>query len=593
MRCLWGTRVLSFFAILWACAPFDIFALDPNRAITQYVLRTWRTEDGLPQISATAIAQTNDGYIWIGTRDGLARFDGTRFVVYDKENTRGLHDNEIQTLITDRRGTLWIGTVGGLSAYSAGHFRAFTAVDGIPAQRIESLFVSRDGMLWVGCASAAYTNESGTFRVHPLPLSGNVLSMTEGEQAMWFGMNTGLVRVAGASLRVFTTKDGLPDNRVNAVANVDDRIWLGTEHGVAWWSRGSFHRDGVPEELRSPEVWAIQSDSDRLLWFATRQGLMRLRRNKVDVLTTAGGLSNDYVGALFEDRERSLWVGTEHGGINQLFNGAITTWTTNEGLPANTIWSIFDDHYGNVWVGTEKGLARITHGRVSAISSALLPRSATVCAIAQTRDSALWFGTYESGVVRLRNGQWSRFTKADGLAGNLVTSLDVDGDDVWVGGADGVSRITHDRATTLKVDGIPSDAINAIHRDRRGRIWLATWKGIVWAGANNRAQASLGGTPLPTAAAFCIHEERDGTLWIGTHAGLLQVSTSNRVTLLTSRDGLPKSEVRHIEQDARGDFWLACSRGAYRVGEREMKTLRIKEAMLLPDGIRKGGEITY
>jgi signal transduction histidine kinase len=319
---------------------------------------------------------------------------------------------------------------------------------------------------------------------------------------------------------------------------------------------------------------------------------MRLRGRDVDVLTAADGLSNDYTDALFEDREGSLWVGTELDGVNQLRDGAITTYSKAEGLPAETVWSVMDDGRGTVWIGTEKGLALLRHGRLTPLESPV--PSQTICTILQAPDGTIWIGTYDQGLFGLHDGRWSHFTRREGLPNDEVTALEVDGNTLWIGTADGLARMSGGRMTTLPRDGFPSTYITLLHRDQRRRMWAGTWKGLALLDDRGIATQKFGGKTLPQDPAYCMHEDRDGAIWTGTPSGLLHISATDHVSVLTTRDGLPTDDISHVEQDQAGDFWLSCVKGIVRVSKQELERGKITSALILDsaDGMKRDSECT-
>jgi signal transduction histidine kinase/ligand-binding sensor domain-containing protein len=577
------------FALL-AAAP-AARALDPGRAVTQYVRRSWGTESGLPQATVMALAQTPDGFVWMGTQAGLARFDGVRFAVYDTRSTPQLRDDSVTALRCDRRGTLWIGTVGGVSVYERGRFRALAA---LPPRPVYAIYESHDGAVWIGMRGVVYEQRGARFVEHKLPADGDVLSMAEADGALWIAVYGGVVRLDRSGARLFQQKDGLPDDNALSLTARNGELWIGTPRGAAIWRGGRLVRD-VPQALQTAEVWSLAVDSAGTLWAGTRHGLLRVRGNDADLYGAKDGLTDDYIDAVMEDRDGNLWIGTQLGGVSLLHDGIFTTFAKSEGLPVDPVWSIDDDPPHGVWIGTNGGgLALIANGRVQPDPLPPGLASKTITSIARTADGTLWVASWDRGLFRLADGRWSQLTKRDGLANDTVTSLEAAGNVLWAGTAHGLTRIENDRLTNLgAADGIPSDYVSATHQDRRGRVWVTTDDGVcVFDGP--RCSTRFGNIALPRHSAYAIREDRGGDIWITTHTGLLHVTPSNEVRLLTAQNGLPQTKIIHLEQDRAGDFWLTCNRGVFRVPHDQLDSGRIAEPQLLgqADGM-KSAELTF
>lgn len=272
--------------------------LDPRKSITQYSHDVWQAEDGLPQNSVAAIVQTWDGYIWLATQEGLARFDGVRFTVFDKKNTKEIGHSDIRALHESRDGSLWIGTGGGgLARLKDGRFTTYTTKEGLSGNIVRTLCEGRDGSLWIG---------------------------TDGD---------GLSRLKDGTFTTYTTKQGLSSDRV--VSLYEDRIgslWIGTDGGgLSRLKDGKFTTYTTDEGLPVNMVWAICESRDGDLWIGTYGGgLLRMKDGKFVAYTTKEGLSHNIVVSLYEDREGSLWIGTA-GGLNRLRDGRFSAYTAKEG----------------------------------------------------------------------------------------------------------------------------------------------------------------------------------------------------------------------------------------------------------------------
>src|ERR1700723_2571034 len=302
-------------------------ALDPHKSITQYVQSSWNSETGLPENSVHAIAQTTDGYVWLGTEQGLTRFDGVSFVTYTFHNSPGLASDLIQTLAASRDGSLWAGTESGLSHFQpsataehGGTFVALTTKDGLASNNITALCEDRQGAIWVGTSQGLNRIFHGRVENwtggHGLAdPSINAIALDAGG-TLWVGTNNGLSRFEDGHFVTVNTHDGLPDNNITALAaGPDGSMWVGTQvHGVAqiWPDHISVPGHHLPWK----EIAALQVDRDGSLWIAfDRHGLGRLTGDKLELYGVARGLPSDLcTHALLEDREGSLWLGLVEAG---------------------------------------------------------------------------------------------------------------------------------------------------------------------------------------------------------------------------------------------------------------------------------------
>jgi diguanylate cyclase (GGDEF)-like protein len=564
--------------VLW---PSDARALDPGRAITQYRRDHWHTKDGLPQSSVEAIAQSRDGYLWFGTQEGVARFDGVRFVVFDKSNTPALRANRILSLLADRRGGVWMGTDGGgmtrydrgtfttfrakeglpgdtvgclaqdqegnvwigtdrgLARFGAGGLKTYTTADGLPAGPVGALLARRAGGVWVGTDTGLVSVEAGRPLSRVPGTRGRVSALWEdADGTLWLGGNGALTAVRPESSRTYSPADGLPAHSVQALRrDRDGSLWIGTDGGgLARFRDGRFSivstKDGLPTDM----VLQVFEDLEGSLWIGMHDGgLDRLRDAKFVTFTTREGLAGDDVWPVFQDREGSLWFGTSNAGLSRLKGGVFTTFTTRDGLPSNAVQALAQDGSGTLWVGTRGGgLSRIDGGKVSAVAPrGGLPGTA-IGALCADRDGSLWIGTRGFGVVRLRGGA---FSEVPGL--EMVKDV----------------------------------AIHSIHQDRRGDVWIATngrgllhiHEGVVAALTTRDGLAS--------DIVNAVREGSDGSLWIATFGGGLGRLRGGRITSYTVAQGLYDDAVFQVLEDGGRNLWMSCNKGISRVSIAEMDAL--------------------
>ena len=554
-------------------------ALDPSRAITQYRYRSWNTRDGLPQSSVEAVVQTRDGYLWLGTQEGLARFDGLGFTVFDRSNTRELRHNRVVALHEDRSSTLWIGTEGGgLTRLRAGVFQTFTVKHGLPSERVRELTSDASGKLWVGTDEGLVAWEDDHAAGSVL-LAGDAVRALKcaRDGAVWVGTRRGLFR-AGASGSVVAV--AIPgEGSVSALwLDDDDTLWAGRTRGVARWHAGETSLLGPAAGLPGLNVEAIRRDRHGSLWVGTEGGgLARLRGSRFESFTTRDGLANDLVFRIAEDREGHLWIGMQDGGLARLSDSRFLTWTTREGLAGDVVWPVFGDREGALWVGTSSGgLSRMRGGAIRPFTTRDGLASNSIQALAQDEAGALWIGTRGGGLQRFSDGRFTRFTTRDGLPGDSVKALLADRDGgLWVGTrGNGLARRHGGRFRGFgPADGFSSDTIHALLQDRSGAVWIGTnGQGLVrFSEGAFRAYTTRDG--LSADIVNTLLEDADGTLWVGTYGGGLNRLRDGRFTAYTSAQGLFDDAIFSILDDGAGSLWMSCNKGIFRVARQELDAL--------------------
>jgi ligand-binding sensor domain-containing protein len=575
----WVRRKAIFCAGLLLVAVRPLLSLDPDRALTQFGLDVWQRRQGLPQSSVTAIVQTRDGYLWLGTEEGLARFDGVRFTVFDRKNTPELERHNVTVLTEGHDGALWIGTLGGgLIRYAGGRFRRYGSKEGLPDEIVSALAEDHQGTLWVG------TFRSGVARLHgdrfELLTTKDGLSNNEvravfesPDGAVWIGTRGGGVnRWSDRRFTAWTSKEGLSNDQVTAICGDGvGGVWIATRNGLNRMAGGKIVKYTKKDGLSSDAAVALHLDRDGSLWIGTVDGgLQRFRDGRFETLSAKTGLSNDTVLSLSEDAEGDLWAGTS-GGLVRLRQGPFIPWGVREGLSSDEARPVFEDVDGDVWIGTVGGgLNRIHRGVLTVFTARDGLLSDRVWAIHQDRAGALWVGTRE-GLNRYHRGRWTGWTIKDGLPNNLVLSIAGDAEDnLWIGTAGGLARFRDGRFSTYGTkDGLSNDRICAIVPAPDGSLWLATMGGGV-----NRIVAGkiLPGPPGPLDRLFIydILPDKDGAVWIATAGQGLHRWKDGRWSVATTHVGLFDDVVFRILDDGRGNLWMSSNRGVFRVAKQDL-----------------------
>jgi signal transduction histidine kinase/ligand-binding sensor domain-containing protein len=575
-----GLRALALglLPVLLVAPPAE--ALDPAKAITQYRHEVWRTRDGLPQSSAEALAQTRDGYLWIGTQEGLARFDGVRFVVFDRATTPELRHNRVLALLEDRRGRLWLGTEGGgLGVVQEGRFRTFGRADGLAGEIVRALAEDVEGTLWVGTDAGLQSRDEGSFSAwgaaDGVPAGGVRALAVDASGTLWAGTDRGLVRREG---RRFVPA-GVTDAVLSLHAAADGTLLVGTAHGLRLLHEGRVESLGRTDGLPGEAVNCVLRDRRGTVWIGTSGGLARWAGGRLSAFTPAHGLSNGNVLALLEDREGTLWVGTQDGGLNKLSDASFTPWGLREGLSGDVAWAVFVDRSGAVWSGTDSAGVNVRRGdRVTVIGTAEGLAAPGVQAIWQHSDGSVWLGTRGGGVSVVRGGRVVRtIRKADGLASDSICAIAGTRDgSVFLGSrGGGLTRIAGDGSVTRwgEADGLRNGTVHALLEDREGNLWIGTNGAGLFSFDGGRFTPFGREQGLSIGIVNTIHEEEDGTLWVGTYGGGLNRFRDGLFTAVTTREGLFDDAVFSILPDGRGNLWVSCNRGIYAVSLGELDAL--------------------
>lgn len=576
MRRLSCVHWLSLVFPLLLSSSWTTFALDSRRELSQFNHEVWLTEHGLPQNTVHAIAQTRDGYIWIGTEEGLARFDGVKFTIFDKQNTPELKSNYIRTLLADRQGALWIGTAQGLVRMLNNRFTLFTREDGLPSETIQAVHEDREGNLWVATANGLGLLKSGgltTFTTKERLISGSIQALFEDSGgALWIATPYGVGRIKDGKFTNYTVRDGLGGNSVRAIQqDRDNRLWFGSLGGLTSFDGNRFRtyttRDGLPND----RIISLEADRDGGLLVGTAGGLCRLIDGRFTGFNAEESLATITILSLLEDLEGNVWIGTESGGIHLLKDTKFTTYTVRNGLSNDLVKSIYEDHQGNTWIGTEGGgLNLLRNGKVNVYTTREGLSSNVVLSLFGDNTGNLWVGTPD-GLNRFNGGKFTTYTSADGLANNDVRSIHLDRrGNLWIGTRGGLTRMQNGVFKTFtEADGLPNDLITTLHEDTRGNLWIGTFGGLGKL-TNEDFTTFTTRDGLSSDAVISLHEDSDGTLWIGTNGGGLNRMKDGKFTTYTTSNGLLDDVVYRILEDGQNHLWLSCRKGIFHISKKEL-----------------------
>ena len=578
-------------------------------ASAQIAVDSWTADNGLPQNIIRAICQAPDGYLWLATFNGLVRFDGVRFTIFNRSNAPGIVGNRFGSLFCAADGDIWTATeLGGLTQYHRGRFTTYTTRDGLPSNEVLGMSGDGRGNLWV-LAHGFLAQRHAADRRFVASTSGEDSyseSLTpDGRAGFWrIDESTLHLFVHGQHLH-YSLPAGLQNSGRASVAGVDlnGNIWVASGAGDfarlidGKWSSipyrrngpstssaqnsfGSDYRDSHGNVWHCEIVWHAGADVVRYMdlppgtqpariafntlfedregniWLSTDgQGLYRVRTQTIHVLSKEQGLPDSNVYPIYQSRDGAIWIGTWTGGLTQVKDGKFTTYTTADGLASNRLTAIAEDREGVLWVATYNGLHRMRNGRFDSVNTSEIFRGipavdAAIRVIYQDSAGVMWVGS-SGGLFHLDNGEWRGLTKKDGLATD-DTRVILSGRDgnLWVGGYGGLSSIRNGQVRSwTEQDGLPGNSVRALYEDSQG------------------------------------------VLWIGTYDGGLGRFENGRFTRYSVPEGLFSDGVFEILEDSRGNLWMSSNQGIYRVSKKELNDFAAGKAttiISIPYGKRDG-----
>ena len=565
-------RTLSLALIaLAAFFPHVAQAIDPNRAMSQYIHDRWGTEQGFPRGPVYAITQTTDGYLWIGTEAGLVRFDGWNFRLIQRELASPPLPS-VLGLLADNEGNLWLQLPGqGLLRYRNGVFdQPAIRLEQTPAAITAMSLTNRGGPLISMTQRGALAYRGNGFEmvasVAALPRTPVLALAQISDEEIWVGTrDAGLFRLSGGQATPVTK--GLPDRKINCLLPDGKRdLWVGTDRGIVRWNGQELTASGMPASLSNFQALALVKDRDANLWIGTdARGLLRFNAQGVSFL---GNGSTDAITALFEDREGNLWIGSA-SGIERLRDSAFVTYSRPEGVPSVGSNPVFVDSESRVWFpSADGGLWWLKDGRHGRVTEAGLERD-IVYSIAGGKDE-LWIGRQRGGLTRLRSDRGSytakTYTDADGLAQNGVYSVYQSRDGaVWAGTlSGGVSKFKEDTFTTFtNTTGLASNTVVSILEGLDGTMWFATPNGLS-ALSSGRWRKYTVREGLSADNVNSLFEDSNRVLWAGTATGLAFLD-SGRFKIPNRMPGSLREQILGITEDSYGWLWIATANHVLRV----------------------------
>lgn len=547
----------------------------------EYMIELWDSAKGLPQNTVNGLVQTDDGYLWCATQEGLVRFDGVGFAVFDRLNVPGLKVGYFTCLSKSRSGNLVAGTFReGVYVLGSDGLRPIRYNDVLKDAVVNSVLQTSDGAVWAGTERGLFRfSEEGVRRYGTgdgLP-DANVLALAQGSDgAVWVGTaERGIARARDGGLGRFEVL-ATEYRGVSCFAPArDGGMWAGAGRDLYRVSGEKAAERRMETESDDNAVRAVHEDPDGTLWVGVQNGgVWRVSGEEVRRFTTEDGLSSNFTLSMLRDAEGNCWVGTSGAGLNQIRPRKVQSISKGEGLSHQAIWTVMQSRDGSLWTGTiGGGVCRLApDGKTTAYGLGDGLTSMITTALCETKDGSIWVGTGGAGLLRFDGGRFALFPLGSSNLERTIWSVFEDADaSLWVGTAQGLFHVFPGgiRKYTM-ADGLPGDSVRCVAKSPGGALWAATDSGPAVLGANGRFLSWRDKEGLTADGVFCMKFDPDGTLWMGTrNAGILHFD-GKRSTAITVKQGLFDDYAFAIVEDGSGNFWASCNRGIFRTPKQDL-----------------------
>ena len=569
---------ISLGLMLLACSLFSSLSWAVRVPLADYFVEGWTTKDGLPHNSINTMAQTAEGYLWFGTWEGVARYNGREFKLYERSPQTGLLDSGIQSLQAQADGSLLLaGARGSLVSVTGDRWQPYAPA----ATMINAVWKDRLGNLWLAMEGKGVVVRSmgrdGQYNdSQPILSQLSAYRFAEDAQGrVWIATDRGLYVVEQQKPRHVPLPGALPAPRIFTLAQqANGALLLGTEKGL-WRQEGDTFKPLEPA-LADAAVTSLLLDGQQDLWIGTmNHGIYRLSPTGLERLETETGLLKNRVLSLLQDQEQNIWIGT-NAGLFRLRAAPFTTLTSRQGLSGDYVRAVLAHSDGSVWVGTSTGLSRWQHGQLTPIPSPDGDAPVSVLSLAEAADGSVWVGTYTNGLLHWQHNHLTPVRdQRSGLSSNEIRALLVDQHrNLWLGTAAGLDRLSADGQIRhyTAADGLPADFVISLYQDARQRIWVGTGVGVAILEQDRF-------TTIPihqqegAEYVFGFYGEPNG-MWMATDRGLVHYRLADgHLSVVGRAAGLPVDKLFQVVPDRQGAFWLTSNRGMFRIQQQDARAI--------------------
>lgn len=544
--------------------------------LPDYFMRIWQTQDGLPNNAVTAIVQTRDGYLWLATYDGLARFDGVTFTVFDNSNTPEMHSSRITSLFEDASGNLWIGCESGdLVQYRDGHFRSVSSHPSWENRKIQTIGANAANEIRLLNADGKLADLDG--KIIAAPSTGGAISLIVMAQnrggEIWIDWNGRIFALDhdGPTPLPFGRS---PDDFAKGICSSrDGGLWIITQDRLLKWNKNGVDDLGPSPLGQSSVITMMEMKSGCLAVGTLERGLFLIfPRHGVVHFERAHGFPSNWVRALSEDREGTLWVGTGGNGLVALRPSRVATLNAPDDWQGASVLSITHSQSGTMWIGTEgAGLYAFHAGEWAHFGENAGLSNLFIWSVSEDTRNRLWVGTWGGGLFLEHSNRFELVPGLENFTAPVLAMLHGRDDVTWIGTETGLLRYRNGTVTRFGTkEGLVLPDVRAIVEAPDGTVWFGMMGGGLGRLQNGVVKQFRTPDGLSSDFVQCLHLDPDGALWIGTYGGGLDRFWQDRFSVVGADQGLPNSFICDIEQDAHGNFWVSSHAGIFNLQKTEL-----------------------
>ena len=557
---------------------------DEDLAETMESMRLWHTADGLPSDSVTAVLQTDDGFLWVGTTAGLVRFDGVKFTPLTLEASATDKLVLITALCADSRGSLWIGTQqNGLFLLAHGRVRHYGLPDGLLSDDVTSLASDAQGQVWIGSTSGLNLWTGHSFKSFTTR-NGLLDDLVSGVNVarsgtVWITTRVGMCRFKEGHIVPYalqTASQGRSPEYLGAYEDHRGNLWAFGDTYLINLAEGKRFNYFRSSESASVRIWSLCEGRDGRLWIGTSgRGLFCFEDNHFQPVIFGQERWPYDVRAIGEDREGNLWLGTSGGGLVQLRPQSVQALRAGQGLPASPPTALGLDADGRIFVGLQRGgLFLGKAGRFDQVGvSDGVALQAGVTSVCLDHDGTVWAGTLGAGLYGVLNGREIHLTTADGLTDDSVFAISPDAvDGVWACTGAGTLQHLSWRTTPQIVASLdlPGTRATTVVSASGGGHWVGTQDGQILREENGKLKRVEAAEAFGNRPVLALFPGEQGRLWMGAFGGGLACLANGASLNWNTNNGLPDETIAGIVEDGAKNLWLATGAGIYRVSHRDV-----------------------